>query len=127
MAMRFLTLLDYQSVHFYKFITLTCFVAMIAMGALGAAATTGGDIAFLVPCLLLLWGRFAVEYWRLKKCAMAFVYNDELVLTQGNAHRHIALASIAQVTSQHSLFIARRYRSWREHVAFLQITLAQYS
>ncbi|MEK1943692.1 MAG: hypothetical protein AAAB16_25235 [Pseudomonas sp.] len=123
MDMRFLTLLDYQSVHLYKFITLTCFVLMTVMAALGATTMTRGDMVFLVPLLLLLWGRFAVEYRRLRKCAMAFVHNDELVLTQGHSHRQIPLASITAVKSQYSLLIARRYRSWTEHVAFLQVTL----
>ena len=81
------------------------------------------EIWVIVPGLLMLWGRFAVEYVRVKKCGPAFIHNDELVITRDAGHRQIPLTRIRSVTSKHSLFMVRRYRSWTDHLAFLQVTL----
>ncbi len=48
---------------------------------------------------------------------------DELILSSERGHRQIALSSVAAVTSKHSLSRVRRYRSWFEHLAFVEFTL----
>lgn len=123
MDIRFLTFTEFNSVYFYKFITLAILVAVGVLFLFGLADMKRAEIAVIAPGLLVLSWRFAVECFRLQKCGTAFIHNDELVIARDGAHRQIPLTSIRSVTSRHSLFMVRRYRSWTDHVAFLQFTL----
>ncbi|MGY4534516.1 hypothetical protein ACVW0Y_003656 [Pseudomonas sp. TE3786] len=123
MDIRFLTLLEFQSVHFYKLITLVILLVAGVMFLLGLPDMKRGELMVLAPVLLVMAWRFAVEFLRLKKAGPAFVHNGELVVSHGDTHRQISLSNIRSVKSQHSIFLVRRYRSWSEHLAFVQFTL----
>ncbi|BAP78884.1 hypothetical protein MT1_1706 [Pseudomonas sp. MT-1] len=123
MDTRFLTLMEFQNVYFYRFITLAIFVTTGVLLLFIFPEMKRSEISVVVPVLFILWGRFAVEYVRLKKCGPAFIHNDELVISRDGGHRQIPLTRIRSVTSKHSLFMVRRYRSWTDHLAFLQVTL----
>ncbi|MHA6494654.1 hypothetical protein ACX0MV_15605 [Pseudomonas borbori] len=123
MDTRFLTLMEFQSVYFYKFITLAILVAVGVLLLFALPEMKRAEMAVIIPVLFLLWGRFAVEYVRVNKCGPAFIHNDELVITRDQGHRQIPLTSIRSVASKHSLFMVRRYRSWTDHLAFVQVTL----
>jgi hypothetical protein len=69
-------------------------------------------------------GRFAVEWRRLSKCAPACIHDDELIVSGASSHRQIPLQEIRSITSSHSIFMVRRYRSWTDHLAFLEFTLS---
>jgi len=64
-----------------------------------------------------------VEWRRLNKAGAASIHNDELIIASENDHRRIPLSSVRSVTSKHSLFMVRRYRSWSEHLGFVEFTL----
>ena len=123
MDTRFLSLMEFQNVYFYRFVTLAIFVIIGVMLLFALPDMKRAEIWVIVPVLFILWGRFAVEYVRVKKCGPAFIHNDELVITRDAGHRQIPLTRIRSVTSKHSLFMVRRYRSWTDHLAFLQVTL----
>jgi hypothetical protein len=123
MDARFLTFMEFQSVYFYKFITLAIFVAVGVLLLFALPEMKPSEMSVVVPVLFILWWRFAVEYFRIKKCGPAFIHKDELVISREEGRCHIPLASIRSVTSKHSLFMVRRYRSWTDHLAFLQVTL----
>ncbi|WP_217474734.1 hypothetical protein [Stutzerimonas stutzeri] len=123
MDTRFLSLMEFQNVYFYRFVTLAIFVTIGVMLVFALPDMKLAEIWVVVPVLFIMWGRFAVEYVRVKKCGPAFIHNDELVITRDEGHRQIPLTRIRSVTSKHSLFMVRRYRSWTDHLAFLQITL----
>lgn len=123
MNTRFLTLMEFQSVYFYKFITLAILMAIGILLLFALPEMKRSEMSVVVPVLFILWGRFAVEYFRVMKCGPAFIHNDELVISRDEGHRQIPLTSISSVTSKHSLFMVRRYRSWTDHLAFLQVTL----
>ncbi|KJH80354.1 hypothetical protein [Stutzerimonas stutzeri] len=123
MDTRFLTLMEFQSVYFYKFITLAILTTVGVLLLFALPEMKRSEIWLVVPVLFIMWGRFAVEYVRVKKCGPAFIHNDELVITRDAAHRQIPLTRIRSVTSKHSLFMVRRYRSWTDHLAFLEVTL----
>lgn len=122
MDIRFLDLTEFQRVHFYRFITLAILAAASIL-TLASLPDLSASERLLVPCILLLCGRFAVEWLRVQKSAPAFIHNDELVLSSADGHRQIPLRDIRTVTSSHSIFMVRRYRSWSDHLAFLEITL----
>jgi hypothetical protein len=123
MDARFLTFMEFQSVYFYRFITLAIFVATGVLLLFALPEMERFEMAVVVPVLFILWWRFAVEYFRIKKCGHAFIHNDELVISREESRRQIPLTRIRSVTSRHSLFMVRRYRSWTDHLAFLQVTL----
>jgi hypothetical protein len=123
MDTRFLTLMEFQSVYFYRFVTLAIFVTVGILLLFTLPDMKRAEIWVVVPVLFILWGRFAVEYVRVKQCGPAFIHNDELVISHDADHRQIPLTRIRSVTSKHSLFMVRRYRSWTDHLAFLQVTL----
>ena len=123
MDTRFLSLMEFQNVYFYRFVTLAIFVTVGVMLLFALPEMKRSEIWVIVPVLFILAGRFAVEYVRVKKCGPAFIHNDELVITRDAGHQQIPLTRIRSVTSKHSLFMVRRYRSWTDHLAFLQVTL----
>ncbi|MCQ4260698.1 hypothetical protein [Stutzerimonas stutzeri] len=123
MDTRFLTLMEFQNVYFYRFITLAIFVTSCILLLFALPDMKRAEIWLVVPVLFILGGRFGVECVRLKKCGPAFIHNDEFVITRDASHRQIPLARIRSVTSKHSLFMVRRYRSWTDHLAFLEVTL----
>lgn len=123
MEIRLLSRTEFDNVHFYRTFTL---LILLALGAFTVIKLFGGAITLIsaVPILLLaLGGRFAVEWRRVSASEPAFIDNDELVLCGEKSHRRIPLTTISSVRSRHSLFMVRRYRSWSEHLAFLQFTL----
>ena len=123
MDTRFLTFMEFQSVHFYRFITLAIFVASGVLLLFALPEMKPAETSVIVPVLLILWGRFAVEYSWVKKSGHALIHNDELVVSGVGGRRRIPLTRIRSVSSRHSVFMVRRYRSWTDHVAFLQVTL----
>ena len=123
MDARFLTFMEFQSVYFYKFITLAIFVAIGVLLLFALPEMKRSEMAVVVPVLFILWWRFAVEYFRIRKCGPAFIHDDGLVISREESRWQIPLTSIRSVTSKHSLFMVRRYRSWTDHLAFLQVTL----
>ena len=123
MDTRFLTLMEFQNVYFYRFVTLAILVAVGVLLLFALPEMKRSEIWLVVPVLFIMWGRFAVEYVRVNKCGPAFIHNDELVITRAASHRQIPLTRIRSITSKHSLFMVRRYRSWTDHLAFLEVTL----
>ncbi|PTQ70033.1 hypothetical protein [Pseudomonas sp. GV071] len=123
MELRLLTLSEIHKVHFYRLITLVCLSAMALMMlfALLEKATTETQVFSLVV-LALLW-RFGWEWLKVSRCSPMFVHGDELVVTHKGETRRIALTQVREVTSKHAIFMTRRYRSWSEHLAFMQLTL----
>ncbi|MFV3305929.1 hypothetical protein ACNFBT_11665 [Pseudomonas sp. NY15181] len=123
MDARLLPQAEFDNVHFFRTFTL---LILIALGAFTLTKLAAGAIAVVSPVplvLLALGGRFVVEWRRLARCRPAFIDNEELVLCGLRSHRQIPLRSIQSVRSRHSLFMVRRYRSWSEHLAFLEFTL----
>ncbi|MDH1261844.1 hypothetical protein [Pseudomonas sp. GD03944] len=123
MDIRFLTLMEFQRVYFYRFITLAILAAIGLVILFGAATAPVSDLLFVGGVLLLMGWRFGVECLRLKKCGPAFIHNDELVISRDANRRQIPLTNIRSVTSKHSFFMVRRYQSWSDHLAFLEFTL----
>ncbi|RZA32692.1 MAG: hypothetical protein EOP92_24765 [Lysobacteraceae bacterium] len=123
MDARFLTFMEFQSVYFYRFVTLAIFVAVGVLLLFALPEMKRSEMSVVVPVLFILWWRFAVEYFRIRKCGPAFIHDDELVISREESRRRIPLTSIRSVTSKHSVFMVRRYRSWTDHLAFLQVTL----
>jgi hypothetical protein len=123
MEVRLLPQPEFGNVQFYRIITLLCLLGMAGI-ALKALAT--GEIALLspLPCVVLVMaGRFIVEWLRVGKSQPAFIHDDELVLCGEDSNRRVPLAKISSTKARHSIFMVRRYRSWSEHVAFLELTL----
>lgn len=123
MDIRFLTFPDFHSVYFYRAITLAILMAIGSLVLFKASAMRLPELLLVGDCLLLMGWRFAVEWRRLNKAGPAFIHNDELVITSESNHRQIPLNSVRAVASKHSLFMVRRYRSWSEHLAFVEFTL----
>lgn len=123
MEIRLLTLLEFQSVYFYKLITLAILLALGGFVLFKLTGTPFAEIRLVALVVLVMAGRFAVEWLRVKKCAPAFIQDAELVLCGATTTRRIPLATIQSVTSKHSLFMVRRYRSFTEHLAFIEVTL----
>ncbi|QRY82248.1 hypothetical protein JVX91_14475 [Pseudomonas sp. PDNC002] len=123
MDVRLLPQTEFDNVHFYRAMTL---LILLALGVFCVIKLASGAITLFsaVPVVLLLLGcRFAVEWGRIARSQPAFIHDDELVLCGSDSHRRIALANIQSVRSRHSLFMVRRYRSWSEHLAFVEFTL----
>lgn len=123
MEVRLLSRAEFDNVQFYRAFTL---LILLALGVFTVIKLAAGAITVFsaVPMvMLILIGRFAVEWLRVAKCEPAFIDNDELVLCGETSYRQIALTTISSVRSRHSLFMVRRYRSWSEHLAFLEFTL----
>lgn len=123
MEVRFLPQTEFDNVHFYRAVTL---LILLAMAVFTLIKVFSGVVALfsVLPLCLLLGGRFAVEWRRVSKAERAFIDKGELVLCGQDSHRQIALETISSVRSRHSLFMVRRYRSWSEHLAFVEFTLA---
>ncbi|MCP8464937.1 hypothetical protein NK553_13365 [Pseudomonas sp. ZM23] len=123
MDVRLLSRAEFDNVHFYRAFTLLILLALVVFALIKLAA---GAITLFSPVpliLLVMVGRFAVEWLRVAKCEPAFIDKGELVLCNESGFRRIPLTSIRAVRSRHSLFMVRRYRSWSEHLAFLDFTL----
>lgn len=123
MEVRLLPQPEFDNVHFFRLITL---LILLAMGIFTLVNLANGAIALASPVPLLLLALsscFAMEWLRVAKCQPAFIHDDELVLCGTDSHRRIPLAKISAVKSRHSIFMTRRYRSWSEHLAFLEFTL----
>ena len=123
MDIRFLTLPDFHNVYFYRSITLAILLAIGGLVLFKAPATRLPELLLVASCLLLMAWRFALEWRRLNKAGAASIHNDELIIASENDHRRIPLSSVHAVTTKHSLFMVRRYRSWSEHLAFVEFTL----
>ncbi|MBB2494858.1 hypothetical protein H3H51_07475 [Pseudomonas sp. UL070] len=123
MDIRLLPLTEFHSVYFFRMITLAILVLLGGFTLFHLTATPLSEITVVALCVLLMAWRFTVEWLRVGKSAPAFIHNDELVVSSADGHRQIPLTKIRSITSRHSLFMVRRYRSWSEHLAFLQLTL----
>ncbi|MBD9655859.1 hypothetical protein IB239_13640 [Pseudomonas sp. PDM12] len=123
MDIRFLTFPDFHNVYFYRSITLAILLAIGGLVLFKAPATRLPELLLVASCLLLMAWRFALEWRRLNKAGAASIHNDELIVASENDHRRIPLSSVRSVASKHSLFMVRRYRSWAEHLAFVEFTL----
>lgn len=124
MEVRLLPQTEFDSVQFFKLFTL---LILLALGVFALIKLYANAITLLSPaplCLIVLLWRFAVEWRRVAKCQPAFIHDDELVLCGTESHRRIPLSSIRSIKSRHSFFMVRRYRSWSEHLAFLDFTLS---
>ncbi len=122
MVVRLLPPTEFDSVYLYRFVTLVVLAALVGMVLLALGDSPQRDVALLAACVFLVASRFAVEWLRLRECAPAILHGDTLVFLAATRHR-IALQNIRTVTSRRSFVTVRRYRSWTEHVAFLEITL----
>lgn len=123
MDIRFLTLMEFQRVYFYRLITLAILAGIGLLILFGASKAPFSDLLFVAGVLLIMSWRFGVECLRLKKCGPAFIHNDELVISREADRQQIPLTSIRSVKSKHSFFMVRRYQSWSDHLAFLEFTL----
>lgn len=123
MDIRFLTFLEFHNVHFYRLITLAILLPMCGLSLINLLQTARTDaLVVSLGALLMMW-RFSVEWLRVKKCQPAFLHEGDLVVSNTEGHRRIALSKISSVKSRHSFFMVRRYRSWSDHLAFLELTL----
>lgn len=123
MDIRFLSLMEFQSVYFYRFITLAILLAIGMLVLVKFDESSRTDVLLIGGCLFVMAWRFAVECLRLIKCGPASIHNDELLISGENSSRRIALGQIRSVKSRHSVFMVRRYQSWSDHLAFLEFTL----
>ncbi|MCP1622220.1 hypothetical protein [Pseudomonas nitroreducens] len=123
MEVRFLPQTEFDNVHFYRAVTLLILLAMAIFTLIKMFSGVVPLFSALPFCLLLLGGRFAVEWQRVSRAEPAFIDKGELVLCGKDSHRLIALEKISSVRTRHSLFMVRRYRSWSEHLAFVEFTL----
>ncbi|WP_425318873.1 hypothetical protein [Pseudomonas nitroreducens] len=123
MDVRFLPQPEFDIVHFYRVMTL---LILLAMAAFTLIKMFGGGVSlfsFVPLCLSLFGWRFTIEWLRVSRAKPAFIDKGELVLCGKQSHRQIALERISSVRSRHSLFMVRRYRSWSEHLGFVEFTL----
>jgi len=123
MEVRFLPQTEFDNVHFYRAVTLLILLAMAAFTLIKMFSGVVALLSALPLCLSLLGGRFAVEWQRVSRAEPAFIDKGELVLCGKDSHRQVALEKVSSVRSRHSLFMVRRYRSWTEHLAFVEFTL----
>lgn len=123
MDARLLPQTEFDSVHFFRAITLAILLVISGMAVAGVADGEIGLISALPLVIQALAIRFALEWRRVTRCMPAFIHDDELVLCGVGSHRRIELSKVSSVRSRHSIFMVRRYRSWSEHVAFLEVTL----
>ncbi|MBD9484789.1 hypothetical protein IB229_17540 [Pseudomonas sp. PDM14] len=123
MDVRLLTFLEFSNVHFYRVITLAILLPVCGLSLINLINTGQTDALLMSIGAFILMARFSVEWRRVRQSAPAFLHEDELIISRADGHRRIPLASIRSVRSRHSLFMVRRYRSWSDHLAFLQFTL----
>lgn len=123
MDVRLLTFLEFSNVHFYRYITLAFLLPACVLSLINLFRTGQADALLFAIGVCVLMARFSVEWRRVTQSAPAFIHEDELVIAHTDGHRRIPLASISSIRSRHSLFMVRRYRSWNDHLAFLQVTL----
>lgn len=126
MDVRFLPLTEFHRVQFYRLITLVCLVAMAGLtlvSVFAGAPTSAKEALFLVVFISALAWRFALEWRWVERSGPAFVLDDELVISHPGSHRQVPLANIASLGSRHLWLMARRYRSWSDHLALVQLTL----
>ena len=123
MDLRFLPPAEFDRVYFYRALTLVILMATAGIIVFNSGAATRVEFAFACACLLAFGWRFALEWIRVRRSAPALLDDDALVFSGANARRRIPLRSIRTVRSTHSILMARRYRSWTQCIAFLDITL----
>ena len=123
MEVRFLPQTEFDNVRFYRAVTLLILLAMAVFTLIKMVSGVVTLFSALPLCLLLLGGRFAIEWRRVARAEPAFIDKGELVLCGQDSHRQIPLEKISSVRSRHSLFMVRRYRSWSEHLAFVEFAL----
>ncbi|MEK1907481.1 MAG: hypothetical protein AAAB13_17020 [Pseudomonas sp.] len=123
MDIRLLPLTEFHSVYFFRMITLACLALLGAFPLFHLGNMPLSEIALLALCVLPMAWRFTVEWLRINQSAPAYIHDDELVVSSADSHRQIPLTKISSITSRHSIFMVRRYRSWSEHLAFVQLTL----
>lgn len=123
MDVRFLSQTEFDKVHFYRAMTLLLLLAMTAFTLINIFSGKVALLSGLSLFLLVMDARFALEWLRVARAEPAFIDKGELVLCGKNRHRQIALERIQSLRSRHSLFMVRRYRSWSEHLAFVEFTL----
>ncbi|MEN0106880.1 MAG: hypothetical protein AAGC84_10690 [Pseudomonas sp.] len=121
--LRLLTLSEIHKVHFYRAITLLCLavVGVMMVCALVTQPTTE-TLVFSLLVAAMLW-RFGWEWLLVSRCTPVFVHGTELVVGGMAGTRRIVLTQVREVQSRHAIFMTRRYRSWSEHLAFMQVTL----
>lgn len=124
MDLRLLTLPEMHKVYFYRLITLVCLggIGVLTVCALWQKFTTETQV-FALFAGVMLW-RFGWEWAKVSRCVPVFLHEDELVVGGMAATRRIALTQVRAVTSRHAIFMTRRYRSWSEHLAFIELTLS---
>ncbi|MDD0842832.1 hypothetical protein [Pseudomonas sp. Gutcm_11s] len=123
MDVRLLPQLEFGNVHFYRVVTLLFLLVIVGITLTGVA---DGEVALfsLLPLVVLaMLCRFGIEWLRVSRCQPAFIHDDELVLCGDDSNLRVELTKISSVRSRHSLFMVRRYRSWSDHLAFVQLTL----
>lgn len=123
MDVRLLTFLEFNKVHFYRFITLAFLLPICGLSLINLVKTGRTDALLLSIGMLILMARFGVEWRRVRQSAPAFLHEDELLITSADGQHRIPLTRIRSVRSRHSLLMVRRYRSWSHHLAFLEFTL----
>lgn len=123
MDVRFLTFLEFHNVHFYRLITLAILLPVCGLSLLNLIETARTDALVVSLGVLLMMWRFSVEWLRVKRCQPAFLHEGELVVSNTEGHRRVPLSKISSIKSRHSIFMVRRYRSWSEHLAFIEFTL----
>lgn len=123
MDIRFLSRAEFDRVHFYRYITFVILMAAALLVVFGHGAAPRADVLLVGGGLSAMALRFAVEWWRLRSCAPAFINDDALFMSSDAGRRKIPLAQVVSVRSMHSVFMVRRYQSWSDHVAFLELTL----
>ncbi len=123
MDLRLLTLPEIHKVHFYRLITLVCLAAIGVMTVFALLEKPNTEAKVLSLVIFVMLWRFGWEWVVVSRCTPVFVHGDELVVASEHSNRRIALTQVRSVTSRHAIFMTRRYRSWSEHLAFVQLTL----
>ncbi|WP_394561235.1 hypothetical protein [Aquipseudomonas alcaligenes] len=123
MEVRLLPLLEFGNVHFYRIVTLFFLLLIGGITLKGVADSEFALLSFLPLVMLAMALRFGLEWLRVSRCRPAFIHDDELVLCGADSNLRVELTKISSVRSSHSLFMVRRYRSWSDHLAFVQLTL----
>ena len=124
MELRLLTLSEIHKVYFYRLITVVCLAPMGVLSALALVQKPSAQTLVFVVVMLGMLARFAWEWAKVNLCTPVFVHGDELVVAGEKETRRVPLTQVRSVSSRHAIFMTRRYRSWSEHLGFVQITLS---
>lgn len=124
MDVRFLSAHEFDKVYFYCWITGAVLLAIVVLILSRIGQEPVRDLLLVSGLVSPLVVRFVIELRRLLRSGPAFIHQDQLFIVKGDSRRQVALSSIHSAKSSHSIFMVRRYRSWSDHIAFLEITLA---